>query len=112
MIYKKTIAISEKEAKKIREYLYIDTKYTGFDDGKEMSYTVSFNNSVRAEIKLCGAYSTADDPAIPFTEGILYVNGEVAALTGQDDSFFGDWEFECGDDIYIVTVEEPAAKAA
>ena len=109
MIFEKTLTIPGDEAQKIKRLIHTDTRYSRFDDGDESAYTVHFDDRTYAVVKLCGVYSTEEDPAYPCTEGTLYINGEAVAFTEEDDSFFGDWVFEYGDDVYVVIAEEAAA---
>ena len=41
----------------------------------------------------------------PYTEGVLFHDGYELTRTGPDDTYDGEWDFECDELKYIVLVE-------
>ena len=80
----------------------IDSGISGFTQEKTISHIIDFGNRVTAELIFRGA----DIGEIPQTEGTLYWNRIPIAYTDPDESFFGDWTFEIGEDVYVVTAIE------
>lgn len=59
-----------------------------------------FENGIEADIKLI----ICEGDSLPYTEGVLFENGNELTHTDIEDEFIGVWEFEYKNNIYIVEV--------
>ena len=57
-------------------------------------------NGIEADIKL-----VISEEESPYTEGVLFHDGYELTRTDPDDTYDGEWDFECDELKYIVLVE-------
>lgn len=113
MIHKKHLHVPAKDAAIIRNYL--ETEPASEDEclGEDriITYTVNFGGGYEMDVKLCGVrYNEEEESNKPWTEAVLFKNGSEICCTEPGDEFFGEWQCEVGEDVYIafVTAEQPA----
>lgn len=99
MVYKETIKIRKKEAEKMERILSIEEgHYPDYDsDTVIKTYTAKFSNGFEADIKVCNG----DTPFVVLSneKGIEICVGKVK------DTLLGEYHFEYGEDVFVVTVE-------
>ena len=72
----------------------------GLKRDETIVYTTVFPDGMQADIKLV----ICDEE--PYTEAVLFdKNGFQKAYTDPEDEYAGDWELECDDVNYVVTVK-------
>ena len=106
MRYEETIKIERKTAEVIKKSLA--GKYPLHED-EVISRTAVFADGKQVDVKCCGVQEQEFEQNYPWAEAVLFSpeGSEIACSTLDDDSdFFGDWEFECRGDSYVVHVLE------
>ena len=74
----------------------------GLKRDETIIYTAVFPDGMQADIKLV----ICDGENKPYTEAVLFdKNGFQKAYTDPEDEYAGDWELECDDVNYVVTVK-------
>lgn len=105
------LLVDPNEARKIQDLLEMDmeevyAKY-GYKRNEHITYTSKFKNNVEMEISLCFA-----DEGNPYTQAVLYKNGQEISRSDCEDTFFGEWRLEdhTRNDytISFVTIVRPA----
>jgi len=77
-------------------------------DDPVYTWSASFSNGFVVDVKVVASSEPDEDPC--WCEAVLFApepNGNhvfEVACSDVSDLPFGDWEFRCGDDIYIVSV--------
>ena len=100
------IVLEQKELDFINQLLSmtgdeIYDKY-GLKRDETIVYTAVFPDGMQADIKLV----ICDGENKPYTEAVLFdKNGFQKAYTDPEDEYTGDWELECDDVNYVVTVK-------
>lgn len=109
--YANVLLVDSKEVEKIQGLLEMDmeeiyAKY-GYKRNETISYTIKFKQGVEMEIRLCFV-----DEGKPYTDAILYKNGQDINQSECEDTFLGEWRLEDDtNDDYItsfVTIVRPA----
>ena len=67
-----------------------------------ITYTAKIDNTYEVDIKLCGVDYIDGDDNRPYTEAVLFKNNVQVCYTEPCDEFFGEWELEADDTIFIV----------
>lgn len=105
------LLVDPNEARKIQNLLEMEmeevyAKY-GYKRNECITYTSKFTNNVEMEISLCFA-----DEGNPYTQAVLYKNGQEISRSDCEDTFFGEWRLEdhTRNDytISFVTIVRPA----
>jgi hypothetical protein len=101
MVYKETIKIRKKEAEKMERILSIEEGHCPDYDPVAVikTYTAKFSNGFEADIKVCNGDTPFVDPVLFNEKGIEICVGEV------EDTLLGEYHFEYGEDVFVVTVE-------
>ena len=112
MVHRKLLTVSAQDAELIKEYLSIEPESEDecLGEDRTITYTVKFGNGIEMDIKLCGVrYDESEESNKPWTEAVLFKNGREICCTEPDDEFFGEWQCEIGEDVYIavVSAEKP-----
>lgn len=99
-----TIKISSKEMKLINDLLSLTgdeiyQKY-GYKQGETITHTAKFPNGIEIDIKLIICKE-----GFPYTEGVLFHNGQELTVTDPDSTYDGEWIFEHNEVKYTVLVE-------
>jgi len=98
MKYEKTIRIDKR---KTAFYDKILKSTNEMSDDDAYTETVTFNNGMFVDIKICGA-----DDETPWTEAVLFdQNGSQCVFTEPCEDFFGTWSLEYENDEYIIHIE-------
>ena len=101
MKYKKTIFVSEQDAKTIEKYL-AGEEFQHEDN--TISFTASFDDGHEVDVKCCGACLDEDEKHPSWTEAVLFNKGCEVCCSAPCDSFFGEWELNYGGNTYSVSV--------
>ena len=72
----------------------------GLKRDETITYTADFGNGIEADIKVV---ICEDDK--PYTEGVLFKNGNEVACTEPSDDILGEWWFEYNGEKYVVNVK-------
>lgn len=99
-----TIKITNAERNLINDLLNLTgdeiyQKY-GYKRNETIVHTAKFANGIEADIKL-----VISEEESPYTEGVLFHDGYELTRTDPDDTYDGEWDFECDELKYIVLVE-------
>ena len=113
----KTLTIEHSIARRIREDLSLNADVNNirqrYDKDHTESYIVSFGKGIEMDIKLCCSNFYESDTSNPlWTEAVLFDDGHEIAKTDPEDRFFGLWEIETNDTIYMVNVVDEGLSAS
>lgn len=75
------------------------------DPDAPIVFTVPFENNVEIDIKVCGVVYREGESNKPWTEAVLFKNGnECKVQANPDDVFFKTWSIEYEKEIYEVEI--------
>lgn len=97
--YEETRYVDKGTAAMIKRYLTDAAHPQGEDN--TISVTVGFMNGVEIDIKCCGCNDETS-----WTEAVGFYHGCEQFCTEPREEFFGDWEIEHNDAVYVVHVIE------
>ena len=106
-VYTEKISISTEEAQIIRGYLD-GTEF--LHENNSVSHEAVFDNGYTMIVKCCGA-SRGNEVHPAWAEAVLYDHeGREVGLADAENDFFGTWEMEDKDIVYVTTVSEEPTK--
>ena len=109
MEYKGKIKISKDKANWINKILFTEPEDEDECFGEDETYTEEyvFENGMRICIDICGVqYDEDEESNLPYTQAVLYDKNCEIECSEPCEDFFGEWELETDDDVYIVEIEE------
>ena len=105
-----TIVIPDKEMEQINDLLNLTgeeiyQKY-GYKRDETITHTAVFPNGIEADIKL-----VICEEELPYTEGVLFLNGHELQCTDPESTYDGEWYFDHNGTDYVVTVKSESESA-
>ena len=74
-------------------------------EGERITEHIRFGRHIDMDISLCGSYYEDNTDNRPFTEAVLYYDGqEVTRREFDDPKFFGTWKLHHKNKTYCVTL--------
>jgi len=104
----KELVIDKEKAAYIRGILYCEpkTEEDCFGEDDAIVYTVEFEDGYEMDIKVCGVQFREGESNLPWTEAVLFRNGQEVCCSEPDDVFFGEWILSCKGKEFVAFVKE------
>ena len=106
MIFKKkTIHVPKIEAERLTRLLNTEpTRDSCMTEEETIVFTANFGNGIERDVKVCGVEYLYGESNLPWTEAVLFKDGSEISHTDPQEDLFGEWEFEIGNDKYVVEI--------
>lgn len=107
MRIEKKIMLKPEEVKYIARLLSVEptSQEECFGEDETITHTVMFGNGMEMDIKLCGVQYEEGGCNKPWTEAVLFKNGNQVSCTEPDEIYLGEWCLEYDGDEYVTRVE-------
>ncbi len=110
-MFEKKLSIPKETLARYKELLTVEPKTESdcLREDETITKTVTFDNGVEMDVKICGVQFIEGESNLPWTEAVLFKNGCEVGCTDTSDTFEGEWELSDDEgNTYKVTIE-PAA---
>ena len=76
-----------------------------FGENETITETVKFEDGYEMDIKICGVQFKKDESNLPWTEAVLFHNGNEVTFTEPFEDFEGEWLCEDDENTFTVLVK-------
>ena len=109
--YDRILVIEHQKAERIRYLLEHEpkTEKECMPEDEVITYTADFGNGFEMDVKICGVQYQEGQDNLPWTEAVLFYEGEEIACSEPSENFFGVWGLQIADGkLFRVFIEDEA----